>query len=343
MNKGTFSFPERFRGESFHGFPSKNKSPLFFGFPSGSEVYDFKCDANTANFAFRITLAAESGSRIVIDKGNGESITAIGTGGNVNIDWTYPQAGQYNINLSGETSRITGIAINNRRLIGNLSQSFVDKIPNIQTFNIGGNFISGQLPSFAACTSLANFQCNNNQFSGELPSFASCTALTIFQCNNNQFSGTLPSFSSCTALTTFWCFDNQFSGTLPSFASCTALTQFYCYNNQFSGAAPVCNMTITAEQLQMQLNLFTSFEALIDNFYQNRVLRNSVLSVDLSGANNATPSGIFQAPAGYVQADTGVNGNDGTPVSAKEQIFVLVNQNVDNSTTKKYKYLFTTN
>ncbi len=53
--------------------------------------------------------------------------------------------------------------------------------------------------------------------------------------------------------------------------------------------------------------------------------------------------GIFQAPAGYVQADTGVIGNDGTPVSAKEQIYVLVNQNVDGSTTKKYKYLFTTN
>ena len=73
MNKGTFGYPERFRGESFHGFPSKNKSPLFFGFPSGSEVYDFKCDANTAKFAFRITLAAEVGARIVIDKGNGSA------------------------------------------------------------------------------------------------------------------------------------------------------------------------------------------------------------------------------------------------------------------------------
>ena len=274
MNKGTFGYPERFRGESFHGFPSKNKQPLFFGFPSGSEVYDFKCDANTANFAFRITLVAKAGARIVIDKGNGGSITTIGTGGNVNIDWTYPQPGQYNINLSGETSLATGITITGRRLIGNLSQSFVDKIPNIQVFNIATNFISGALPSFANCTALTNFQ---------------------------------------------------------------------CYSNQFSGAAPVFNMSIVATQLQMQLKLFTSFEALIDNFYQNRVLRNSVLSVDLSGANNATPSGIFQAPAGYVQADTGVNGNDGTPVSAKEQIFVLVNQNVDNSTTKKYKYLFTTN
>ena len=297
MNKGIFNYPERFRGESFHGFPSKNKTPLFFGFPSGSEVYDFKCDANTANFAFRIALAAEAGARIVINKGNGESLTVIGTGGNVNVDWIYPQSGQYNINLSGETSRIIGIAITSRRLIGNLSQSFVDKIPNIQLFNLAGNFISGELPSFA----------------------------------------------SCTALTTFYCHINQFSGALPSFASCTALTDFRCFNNQFSGAAPVFNMTITAAQLQMQLNLFTSFEALIDNFYQNRVLRNNALNVTLSGVSNAAPSGIFQAPPGYVQADTGVNGNDGTPVSAKEQIFVLVNQNVDNSTTKKYKYLFTTN
>ena len=366
MNKGTFSFPERFRGESFHGFPSKNKSPLFFGFPSGSEFYDFKCDANTPNFAFRITLAAESGARIVIDKGNGGSVTAIGTGGNVNINWTYAQPGQYNINLSGETSRITGITINNRRLIGNLLPSLVDKIPNIRTFNIAWNFISGILPSFASCTALVNFYCYNNQFTGELPSFASCTALVNFYCYSNQFTGELPSFASCTALTYLYCNSNQFTGELPSFASCTALVNFYgnsnqftgelpsfasCtaltylyyYSNQFSGIAPIFNMPTDATQLQMQINNFASFEALIDNFYQNRVLRNSVLSVDLSGANNATPSGIFQAPAGYVQADTGVNGNDGTPVSAKEQIFVLVNQNVDNSTTKKYKYLFTTN
>ena len=297
MNKGAFSYPERFRGESFHGFPSKNKQPLFFGFPSGSEVYDFKCDANTANFAFRITLVAKAGARIVIDKGNGGSITTIGTGGNVNIDWTYPQPGQYNINLSGETSLATGITITGRRLIGNLSQSFVDKIPNIQVFNIATNFISGALPSFANCTALMSFQCNNNQFSGELPSFANCTALT----------------------------------------------NFLCYINQFSGAAPVFNMSIVATQLQMQLNLFTSFEALIDNFYQNRVLRNNALNVTLSGVGNAAPSGVYQAPVGYVQAGAGVSGNDGTPSSAKEKIFVLVNQNVDNSTTKKYKYLFTTN
>ena len=221
--------------------------------------------------------------------------------------------------------------------------SLVDKIPNIRTFNIAGNFISGILPSFASCTALVNFYCYSNQFTGELPSFASCTALVNFYCNSNQFTGELPSFASCTELVNFYCNSNQFTGELPSFASCTALTYLYYYSNQFTGVAPIFNMTIEAMQLQMQLNSFTSFEALIDNFYQNRVLRNSVLSVDLSGANNATPSGIFQAPAGYVQADTGVNGNDGTPVSAKEQIFVLVNQNVDNSTTKKYKYLFTTN
>ena len=320
MNKGIFNYPERFRGESFHSFPSKNKTPLFFGFPSGSEVYDFKCDANTANFAFRITLASESGARIVIDKGNGENITVIGSGGNVNIDWIYVQPGQYNINLSGETNRITGIAITGRRLIGNLSQSFVDKIPNIQVFNIAGNFISG-----------------------ELPSFANCTVLSIFRCDGNQFSGILPSFANCTVLSQFRCFNNKFSGELPSFANCTVLSQFYCYTNQFSGIAPIFNMTISAILLQMQVNAFTSFEALIDNFYQNRVLRNSVLNVNLSGVDNATPSGIFQAPVDYVQAGAGVNGNDGAPTSAKEQIFVLVNQNVDNSTTKKYKYLFTTN
>ena len=53
MNKGMFGFPERNGDDMFHGFPKKKVSgESFFGFPSGSEDYDFKCDANTSNFAF---------------------------------------------------------------------------------------------------------------------------------------------------------------------------------------------------------------------------------------------------------------------------------------------------
>ena len=368
MNKGTFSFPERFRGESFHGFPSKNKSPLFFGFPSGSEVYDFKCDANTANFAFRITLAAESGSRIVIDKGNGESITAIGTGGNVNIDWTYPQAGQYNINLSGETSRITGIAINNRRLIGNLSQSFVDKIQNIQVFNVAGNLISGTLPSFASCTALTIFYCHANQFSGELPSFASCTALTQFQCNNNQFSGELPSFANNNKLRSLWASSNFFSGTvyLPSSqANFNDVFRIDSLKDEFSFNSIIYNNTIINGQ--GIINHFDISNADIDEaipFGSNVVCRNSLAincgisdaninlsirnlyygrnnfnltvqkTLNISGQTNGVPNGVFQQPSGFNHDLTEAQ-LDALNLTEKEMIWILINCQVSSSSLVK--------
>jgi hypothetical protein len=42
-------------------------------------------------------------------------------------------------------------------------------------------------------------------------------------------------------------------------------------------------------------------------------------SLNIAGTN-AEPSGTYQAPAGFVQGS-----NDGTPASAKEQLYVLVN------------------
>lgn len=85
----------------------------------------------------------------------------------------------------------------------------------------------------------------------------------------------------------------------------------------------------------------TNINANINNVYQNR--NNYTVSVAKqfsAGGNNAAPGGIYQAPSGYIQATTGITGNDGTPASAKEQIFVLMNQNNDGETTKKYNWNF---
>lgn len=77
----------------------------------------------------------------------------------------------------------------------------------------------------------------------------------------------------------------------------------------------------------------------INNLYVNRLAFDNTQGKHFNiGDSNAAPSGTYQAPAGYIQATTGVVGDDGTPASAKEQIYVLLNQNEDNSTTNKYKW-----
>jgi hypothetical protein len=233
-------------------------------------------------------------------------------------------------------------------------------------FQIDNNLFTGTLPSFAACTKLINFFSVGTQFSGTLPSFATCTNLAQFQIHaGNQFSGTLPDFSACTKLTDFRCWGNQFSGTLPSFAACVDLEQIFIQNNSFSGSIPdfsACvklrnfyinnnafdgNLTVlklpTNETGHIaSVNSFTSFIDYITDLYTNRAQRANAVSINISGGSNATPGGTYQAPSGYVQATTGVNGVDGSPASEKEMIFVLVNQNIDNSTTKKYRFTITT-
>lgn len=62
-------------------------------------------------------------------------------------------------------------------------------------------------------------------------------------------------------------------------------------------------------------------DATIDSIYQNRA-KNWGTGQKTLGINgtNAVPSGIYQAPAGFIQGS-----NDGNPANAKEQVFVLAN------------------
>lgn len=82
----------------------------------------------------------------------------------------------------------------------------------------------------------------------------------------------------------------------------------------------------------------------ISNIYDGRANFDASIAkvFDLS-QNNPAPSGTYQAPAGYIQANGVTVGNDGSPASAKEQIYVLQNQNNDNTVVKKYNWTFTTN
>ncbi len=104
---------------------------------------------------------------------------------------------------------------------------------------------------------------------------------------------------------------------------------------------------IKSRSISLQNNAISNanVNTTIDDLYTNRAAFNNASiakSLNISGTN-AAPSGTLVAPTGYVQATTGVPGNDGTPANQKEKIYVLINQNNDNLTTKKYNWSITTN
>lgn len=67
-------------------------------------------------------------------------------------------------------------------------------------------------------------------------------------------------------------------------------------------------------------------DATINNIYTNKTSYTTEnKGLDISGTN-ASPTGVYQAPSGFVLVNgDGTGGEDGTPTSTKEQIYVLVN------------------
>ena len=93
-------------------------------------------------------------------------------------------------------------------------------------------------------------------------------------------------------------------------------------------------------------NVLTSsdIDSMIDNIYTDKSIFNNTgtKSIGFSSVSGAyTLTGILQAPTGYIQADAVTVGNDGTPATPLEKIYVLINQNNDNTVVKKYKWSFT--
>lgn len=276
-----FGFPDQRLDSTFHGFPDKRVGGRsFYGFPLKQDDYDFKCDANTANFAFSMTLKSTIGSRIVIDKGDGGTVVDIGTGVDKNISWTYSQPGKYNINFSGETESVKTIVCAGKRLISILQQKTVDKFPSIEWLDLSGQFLSGvlpsfnnlsylntlylytnqftgTLPSFDALYNLINFHCYGNLLAGEIPSFSNSPLLQSLRIDSNGFSGSIPDFSSNTALTTFNCSVNKLVGNLPSFSTNTALVTFNVSGNLLTGTLPSFNDLVLLQTFNCSSNQFT--------------------------------------------------------------------------------------
>jgi hypothetical protein len=148
-----------------------------------------------------------------------------------------------------------------------------------------------------------------------------CGSLTsiIFPSNaaNSVFQNTVAIYNNA-VLTTLSNLD------LISMTQTNSGRYFDVYNNaSLNITFPFGANSFTPHAIQIQNNAMnvTNVDATIDSIYTNKTKWiYSPKSLNISGAGNAAPSGTYQAPAGFV---LGVS--DGTPASAKEKVYVLVN------------------
>jgi hypothetical protein len=123
--------------------------------------------------------------------------------------------------------------------------------------------------------------------------------VSIFNINNNPLLSTVTNLNNCV----------MNSGTFNAF-NCSLDIEF-----PFSSTFRPTSISINNNNMGI-----SNVDATINNIYTVRSsFVTSAKSINIAGSN-AAPSGTFQAPTGFV---LGVS--DGTPASAKEQVFVLIN------------------
>jgi hypothetical protein len=81
-------------------------------------------------------------------------------------------------------------------------------------------------------------------------------------------------------------------------------------------------------------------EGNIGRIYSGRANFDASILKAFSFPTGLTLTGTYQAPTGYIQADAVTVGNDGSPANANEELYVLENQNNDNTIVKKYNWNF---
>jgi hypothetical protein len=250
------------------------------------QIGEFTTTKLAQSWVMRVT----AGASYYVDWGDGVVDWFAGTGSDQTITHTYAAAGTYHPKWwIQDAKKLLLFNCANNSLTGNLP-SFL-ACTNLSIFQCNNNSFTGSLPSFAAQTELVTFSCYTNSFSGQLPSFSACTKLRYAYFHNNQFSGTLPSFESCVLLTEIVLYNNQFTGTLPSFAACTSLVGFYCRLNGFTGYTPGA-IALTCNGWVVDSNAFTqaAVDAMLADMATNIASRPINGTLNLSGGTNAVPS-----------------------------------------------------
>jgi hypothetical protein len=115
----------------------------------------------------------------------------------------------------------------------------VEQLVSLTKIVLGGNSLSGVVPSLSALVNLKWLDLNTASLSGTIPEFQTLASLERLELYGNQLDGTLPSFDSSVSLSYLdvgQCYG--LAGPLPLFSSHLSMKILYMNDNQFSGTMP---------------------------------------------------------------------------------------------------------
>uniref|UniRef100_A0A0E0R4S5 Receptor kinase-like protein Xa21 n=1 Tax=Oryza rufipogon TaxID=4529 RepID=A0A0E0R4S5_ORYRU len=167
-------------------------------------------------------------------------------------------------------STLVELTLASNHLSGELPSNIGDSVPNLQKFQLGGNFFYGHIPNSLTNASKLNLiDISINSFTGVVPrSIGKLTKLSWLNLELNKFHAHsqkdlefMNSLANCTELQMFSIYGNRFEGNVPnSFGNhSTQLQYIHMGLNQFSGLIPsgIANIP-NLIALELGGNLFTT-------------------------------------------------------------------------------------
>lgn len=147
---------------------------------------------------------------------------------------------------------LDSISFMNNSLKGNIAQDWINSVPSIGEIYLGGNQLTGTLPSaWWSATGLTEIDFSDNQLGWWLPtSWSGMKNITNLWLNNNNWGGSLPqSWSALSKLKLISIMSGGLTGTLPaSWSSIKSLKYVLLGNNNLNGEIPASWLTITGLQ-----------------------------------------------------------------------------------------------
>lgn len=125
----------------------------------------------------------------------------------------------YGINTDpNDPYMVTSINLSKNNLIGQLPANIWQSFTGLESLDLGGNQLSGELISLESLMATTKvIKLNANKFSGPIPRIRHLEALTTLDLGLNQLTGSIPDFFVYLVnLSKFNCAYNKMSGTIPS-------------------------------------------------------------------------------------------------------------------------------
>ena len=131
---------------------------------------------------------------------------------------------------------------------------------SVTEYGVGGNKLSGQLPSLENNIALEGFSASNNVLTGSLPDLSALKNLRGFAVNGNQLIGSIPtSLGNLTALEDYEVDNNQLTGAIPNISGMTSLIYFTASHNQLTGPIPAISSINSIDTLDVSHNQLTGY------------------------------------------------------------------------------------